>query len=130
MEKMYAVDLKQVGVRIREARRKIGLTQASAAELASISSQYWSLLETGKERASVTTYKRIADIIGLTFDDIFYDDALTMHLNKTFSKEGILDGCTDFEKMIIGETVLALKNVLTRNRFVCSQSDPPAGGGY
>ena len=118
MENFHDLDLKKVGTRIRNARKKHGLTQAKAAEQAVISSQFWSLVETGKERASVNTYLLIADMFGLTLDDFFYDDANTMRLHKAFSIEAILVGCTDSEKAIIGETVLALRDAFERNRHI------------
>ena len=116
MENFHNIDLKQVGARIRNARKKNSLTQIKAAEQAFISSQYWSLIELGRERASVNTYRRIAAVLGLTLDDIFYDDVISMRLLKAFSKEGILVDCSVTEKTIIGETMLALKEILKRNR--------------
>ena len=53
MKNFHDVDFKQVGAHIRNARKKLSLTQQKASEQAFISSQYWSLLESGRERASV-----------------------------------------------------------------------------
>ena len=117
MENFHDIDFNQIGVHIRNARKKCGLTQAKAAEQAFISSQYWSLLESGRERASVNTYRQIAAVVGLSLDDIFYDDATAMRLHKAFSTEGILAECTAFERAVISETMLALKGVLERNRL-------------
>ena len=116
MENFYDIDLKKVGARIRSARKTLGLTQAKAAERAFITSQFWSLVETGHERASVNTYRQITAVIGLTLDDIFYDEATSIRLHKAFSKEGILADCTASERAIISEMMLALKEVLERNR--------------
>ena len=54
MENFYEIDLKVVGARIRSARRELGLTQEKAAELSFITGQFWSLLESGRERASIS----------------------------------------------------------------------------
>lgn len=118
MEKFQEIDFKKVGACIRNARKALSLTQERAAERANISSQFWSLIESGRERGSVITYRRIAAVIGLTLDDIFYDDATNLRLHKAFSKEGILADCTTYERAIIGETMLALKGTLERNRRV------------
>ncbi len=59
-----------VGARIRSARRELGLTQEKAAELHLFTGQFWSLLESGRERASINTYLQIAAILGLTLDDL------------------------------------------------------------
>jgi len=116
MENDHNIDLKKIGARIREARKAIKLTQEQAAERSLISGQYWSLLESGRERASVNTYWRITAVLGLTLDDIFYDDVTSIRLLKAFSKEGILADCFVSEKAIIGENMLALKEILKRNR--------------
>jgi len=112
------IDQKKIGTRIRDARKKLYLTQEKAAEKASITSQFWSLLESGREGASVNTYLRIAAVLSLTLDDIFYDNATNIRLNKAFSKESLLDDCTATEKAIISETVMALRNSLIGNREV------------
>jgi len=110
------IDFKKIGARIREARKALNLTQEKAAYGAFITGQFWSLVESGHKRASVNTYRRIAAVLGLTLDDIFYDDVISMRLLKAFSKEGILVDCAVSEKTIIGETMLALKEILKRNR--------------
>jgi len=118
MKSYCDIDLKKVGMRIRNERKTRGLTQTQAGEQAFISSQYWSLIESGRERASVSTYLRITKMFGLTLDDIFYNDAVTMRLHKAFSIEGLLNGCTISERAIISETMFALKEVLERNRLL------------
>lgn len=116
MENFHEIDLKVVGVRIRNARKEIGLTQERAAELSFITGQFWSLVESGRERASVTTYLQIAAVLGLTLDDLFYDDAVALRVHKSFSREGLLVDCSDYEKAIISESLFALKTILERNR--------------
>ncbi|MDR0286777.1 MAG: helix-turn-helix domain-containing protein [Clostridiales bacterium] len=114
MKNFRKTDLKKIGIRICHARKELNLTQEKAAELAFITSQFWSLLESGHERASVDTYLQIADVLGLTLDDIFYDDAIRIRLHKAFSKEGIIGDCTISEKAILSETMLISLYASTR----------------
>ena len=116
MERNFEIDLKIVGGRIRNARQQLGLTQEKAAERTGITGQYWSLLETGRERGSVTTYLQITAALNLTLDDIFYDRAAAVKTERLLSHEGLMVDCTAVEKMIISETVHALKLVLARTR--------------
>ncbi len=116
MEKKHEIDLKTVGGRIRAARRRLGLTQEKAAERTDITGQYWSLLETGRERGSVNTYLQITAALDLTLDDIFYEK-----IGVKRTEKGLLDGhglsdCTSEERLIISETVHALKAALKRTR--------------
>ena len=110
------IDFKKIGARIREARKAANLTQEKAAEHSLISGQFFSRIESGRERGSVNTYLRIAAILGRKLDDIFYDDVISMRLLKGFSNEGILADCSKSEKAIISEITFALKESLKRNR--------------
>ena len=116
MENFHDIDLKEVGNRIRAARKAVKFTQAQAAEKCFITPQYWSLVETGNERASIGTYRQIAGLFGLTLDDLFYDGADAMRIRRGFTEEGMLADCTDNEKVILSEAFFALKEILQRNR--------------
>ena len=108
------IDFKEVGKRICSARKKQGLTQEKASEMAFITSQYWCLIESGRNRASICTYKRIADILNITLDDIFYDDATNLRIYKAFSKESMFNDCDDREKAILSETMVLMRDMLRR----------------
>jgi transcriptional regulator with XRE-family HTH domain len=116
MEKNHETDLKIVGGRIRAARQRLGLTQEKAAERTDITGQYWSLLETGRERGSVSTYLQIAAALDLTLDDIFYEEIGIKRTEKGLLRGDILVDCTAEERQIISETVYALKSALRRTR--------------
>ena len=116
MANFHEIDFKVVGARIRSARKELGLTQEKAAELAFITGQFWSLIESGRERASINTYRQIAAVLGLTLDDLFYDEMMAQRAHKAFSRDGLLFGCTDYEKLVLSEAFLALKKILERNR--------------
>ncbi len=116
MEKKYELNLQVVGGRIREARRNLRLTQEKAAERTELSGQYWSLLETGRERGSVIAYLQMAAALELTLDDLFYDDVTNIRIQKAYTRERLLIDCTAAERAIISETMYALKGVLERNR--------------
>ena len=116
MEKNHEIDLKIVGGRIRAARQRLGLTQEKAAERTDITGQYWSLLETGRERGSVSTYLQIADALDLTLDDLFYDSIDVLRMEKSLLRGGLFYDCTAEERKIISETVHALKAALKRAR--------------
>ena len=116
MERNIVIDFKVAGARIRNARQRLGLTQEKAAERTTLTGQYWSLLETGRERGSINTYLQIAATLDVTLDDIFYEDAQMLRVRKVLLQDGFLDNCTAGEKAIISETMLALRSALERNR--------------
>jgi hypothetical protein len=67
-------------------------------------------------RLDCGSVEKQAVILGLTLDDLFYDDAMALRVHKSFSYEGLLDDCSDYEKAILSESLLALKTILKRNR--------------
>ena len=103
MERNIVIDFKVAGARIRNARQRLGLTQEKAAERTTLTGQYWSLLETGRERGSINTYLQIAAALDVTLDDIFYEDAQMLRVRIVLFQDGFLGNCTDGEKAIISE---------------------------
>ena len=81
----------------------MGLTQEKAAERTTLTGQYWSLLETGRERGSINTYLQIAATLDVTLDDIFYEDAQMLRVRIVLFHDGFLGNCTDGDKAIISE---------------------------
>ena len=114
--KKFDFDQQAAGRRIRKARERLGLTQERAAEQTALTGQYWSHVERGRYQGSVGTYLQIAAALGLTLDDLFYDDAEAIRVHKAISKDGLLIGCTASEQVIISEMILALKRSLEKNR--------------
>lgn len=66
MEDVYSA----VGKRVREARKRRGLTQQGLAEQAGISSTFLSLLESGGRKGSLETYHRLAAGLAIDFGDL------------------------------------------------------------
>ena len=116
MENYHEIDLKAVGARIRNARRKLQLTQEKAAEHAFITPQFWSRVENGHERAKVSTYMQIAYVLDLTLDDLFYENAELMRLHRDSSFDRFMTDCTPHERTILAELMLSAKKILFRAR--------------
>lgn len=52
--------------RIRELRKKRGLTQRTLGELSGLSNQAISFYETGKRHPQMQTWQRMADVLGVS----------------------------------------------------------------
>lgn len=118
MQKKYVFDLCVVGIRIKEARKALGLTQEKIAERVDFSGQYWSMMETGRYGGSVNTYLQIAAALGLTLNDLFYEQAELTYIVKGFDMDELLSECNDFEKAIIWESLAAIKSILLHKRWM------------
>ena len=63
--------LLEVGNRIKEFRKRAGLTQAKLAELTDMSINYVGLIERGKRSAAVDTLYRISKVLDVELKEIF-----------------------------------------------------------
>ena len=63
----------QIGDLIRMKREEHGLTQEQLAELIGKSAGYIGQLERGLSMASIPTLKRLANVLSLDANQIFYD---------------------------------------------------------
>jgi len=116
MQKKFVFDLSVVGKRIKKARKHLKLTQEEIAGRTDISGQYWSMMETGRYGGSVNTYLQIAAALGLTLNDLFYDEAEIILLAKEFCLDGWLSDCDEFERAVLLDFLLAMKPILKNRR--------------
>jgi transcriptional regulator with XRE-family HTH domain len=66
----------QLGARLREARRQAGLSLRELARQLSVSPSFLSQMENGKSQPSVATLYSIAQVLGVSIDELFHvDDA-------------------------------------------------------
>ena len=61
----------KIGNRIRELRKKDGISQEKLAFKADLDRTYIAGVESGKRNVSVKTLKKILDALGITFEDFF-----------------------------------------------------------
>ena len=116
MKKNFSPKAVQAGTHMKMAREALGKTQAQMAEIAGLSSQRWSPIETGREFANVTTYLKIAAALGITLNDLFYDEAELIRQTTPCGWEEFLRGLSKREQAILTESVMAIKVVIQRTR--------------
>ena len=63
--------LQLLGERIKEERKKRGLTQEKLAGLSGVSNNFISYIESGNKNASLKTIKKIADVFQISLSDLF-----------------------------------------------------------
>lgn len=69
--------LKWFGGRLRDIRRKRGLSQEELAELAGVDRTYVGGVERGERNLSVLNVKKLSDALGINVKDLF-DDAFQL----------------------------------------------------
>lgn len=58
---------------VKQARQYAGLTQAQMAEKLGISRSSYIWLEAHPDRTTVTQAKKISEVTGISFDDLFFE---------------------------------------------------------
>ncbi|SFE89289.1 helix-turn-helix domain-containing protein [Succiniclasticum ruminis] len=109
-------NLKGVGVRIRDARKKRGLSQAELAERLNISLSHMGDIETGRTNFGVDILMRITEVLQISADLLLRTDV--PEVNAIFASEfqEITEGCTISEKEAMLQTLRSMKAVFIDNR--------------
>lgn len=64
----------EIGVRIKRAREKAGMTQERFSELIGMGTKSVSALERGTVGVSLSTLQRICRVLSVSSDDLLFDD--------------------------------------------------------
>ena len=83
---MRGVDYEKMGKRVRQYRKKAGLTQQQVAETIEIEASNMSHIERGKIKTSLNTITMIANVLGVTLDMLVCDslDFVAVPYHKEF----------------------------------------------
>jgi len=85
------MDYKRLGERIREERRKLGLTQAQLAEAVDISDTYMGAIERGERSLTLDTLIRLVNRLGVTVDYMLSDSVSDSDANIMEQFKQIID---------------------------------------
>ena len=116
------LDYKAIGKRIKIARIKVDLTQEKLAEKAELSPSHMSNIETGTTRVSLTTLVSIANILGVTVDDLLCDSILRATPQIRQDIADIISDCDEYEIRIIKDIACELKQTLRKDAALRNRS--------
>ncbi len=105
----------QIGIRIKKERNRLKISQAQFAELVDLSVQYISQIERGIKHMSLETIANIANKLNVSVDNLLYGVSGSDSGRDIFTRD-ILSDCSNHERQIIYEALLAIKSVLIKNR--------------
>jgi transcriptional regulator with XRE-family HTH domain len=83
---------KRLGLRIREERKRLGLTQAALAEAIDISDTYMGAIERGERSLTLDTLVRLVGRLGVTVDYMLADSVSDSDPNILAQFKQITDG--------------------------------------
>lgn len=109
---MAEMDYKAIGLRVKIARIRKGLTQEKVCELAELSSSHVSNIETGNTKVSLQTLIRIANAIGVSVDEFLCDEVKKSKHVFVEEIDRLLQDTTDEEIKIMTDVLKSLKHSL------------------
>lgn len=97
------LDYNSLGIRIKKARKHIGLTQERLAEHANISSTHLSNIENGKTPFSLEVFVALADALSVRPDELLCDSVEQARYVYFSEAQAILNDCTKDESRFVIE---------------------------
>lgn len=113
----------RLGKRISELRKQRKLSQSQLAELANVTDSYISHIETGRKKASLESLVKIAAALDVTLDRILLGNQPNDLKNYLPELEALMESCTPYERAVIYDMVKSVRESLTKNKGLISQSD-------
>lgn len=109
------IDYASIGFKVRQARKKKGITQEQLAEAVGVGVTHISHLETGAGTVSLKVFVAIVNYLNCSVDELLCKEVLTARpLVDNWLAELVAD-CNQTEIKIIADTVSALKQTLKKN---------------
>ncbi len=99
------MDYKRLGIRIREERLRLNLTQAQLAEDIDISDTYMGAIERGERSLTLDTLVRLVNRLGVTVDYMLSDSVSDSDANIMEQFKQIID-CQPLERKQMAINVL------------------------
>ena len=117
------VDFTIIGKRVKEIRLSKNLSQAKLAEMADLSTQYLSHIETARKQASLTSLISIAKEMDITLDELLNGNQINSPVEYKNDIDILLSDCTKYEKRVLFELMRATKRILRENESLLEYSD-------
>ena len=109
---IFMIDYVSLGKRIRDIRKKKGLTQALLAEKSGVEPSNVSHIERAATKLSLPTLVSIANALEVSLDELVYDSLIKNAHISISSIDALLDDCTATELKAIAEVIKTTKAVL------------------
>ena len=110
------LDYTAIGMRIRDARKRSRLSQATLSELVDLSPSYISYIENGVKGMSLETFVMIANALGVTADRLLMEQLDEKNDITSSQVAALLADCSAFEDGVIIDTIKALKHSMRERR--------------
>ena len=108
-----------IGRNIKLARNKKELSQADLAEIADMSTGHISMIETGARGFSMETFVGIANLLGVSADELLGENLLSYRDSAQNSEfDELIQNCNAYERRVILDIAKETKRILRENRYM------------
>ena len=114
MSEVFFMDkiLKDIGSRIRQARKNKQLSQAELAELMNVSTPYVSDIENGKTNFSIESFIRLTEALQTSSDWLLQTNIPEVTTIQSNEINELLSDCTSSETQMLIKMLTEMKNTL------------------
>lgn len=100
-----ALDYKAIGIRVKKRREELDFTQEKVSEISGYSITHISHIESGKARASLPCFVRLADALSTSVDAFLHDNIKITSTSFDKDLKDMTDNCSQQEKEAIYHAV-------------------------
>ncbi len=117
-----SLNYRAIGQRIKMIRQKSQLSQLMFSELIDKSPAYVSYIETGKKSMSLDTFVQIANALYVPADILLAGQLTGSTIAASQEITTILTDCSDFERLVITDTLKALKATMREHEAILKRA--------
>lgn len=117
------LNYRAIGKRIKAIRERSRLSQLMFSELINKSPTYVSYIETGKKSMSLDTFVQIANALNVSTDILLVEHLTCSAIPVSQEITMLLDDCSDYERLIITDTVKSIKAVLREHKSILKRGE-------
>lgn len=110
-----SLNLEILGKRIKKRRCEKGFSQAHLAEMAGLEPSYVSIIEKGKKQIGLDKLVTVANALGTTLDDLLIGNQVSDKIGLSKEMEEFFSDCTLYERRILTDVMIAVKESIRRN---------------
>lgn len=106
----------QIGQRIKAIRKRRGLSQEALAGEIGCSQVHFSNFESGAKCMSLEMFVKVANALNVSADELLLDNLSNTIKVTNHEFAEVLSDCSEYEKRILSDVLLATKTSLRENR--------------
>ena len=117
-----ALNYGQIGKRIREIRKRRGISQLALAEMINKSPTYISYFERGLKSMSLDTFVSVANALHVSADELLMDSIENTIVVSNHELATVIADCSEYEKRILLELTATIKKAIRNNHRYLAES--------